>query len=98
MRFLLRHKALVLICLALLAGLVWLVFTVQRNLGRKLDADRLEAARRLWREKGPASYVLHYTIIRSDPNPDKYEVRVVTGKVTYARVNKDVQSSDSFHH
>jgi hypothetical protein len=57
------------------------------NLRQQLTLEQLDAARRLWNEKGPRNYRLDYTIKR-DVNPDPagtvpvtYTVQVRDGKV-----------------
>jgi hypothetical protein len=60
------------------------------NLKQQLTPEQLEAAWQLWKEKGPRSYRLLYTI-RIDDRPehavDRYEVWVKDGRATQAIVN-----------
>ena len=60
--FLSRHKWAILGGVLGLALVVWLTWTIRRNQARKLDLPRLETARALWNDKGPKTYVLHYSI------------------------------------
>jgi hypothetical protein len=52
------------------------------NSGRQLKPEQLAAAKQLWKEKGPRSYDLEYTLKGSVQGT--YQVRVRKGEVVYA--------------
>ena len=89
---------------AILAGLctVGITAEVWFNLNQQLSPERLEAARRTWRENGPRDYVLEYAVKREynpDPagrTPEKYTVEVRDGQVVSVRGDggKKVQAGE----
>lgn len=99
MKFIARHKLAVVLGLIVLAGLAWAVWSARRNAARRLDEPRLDAARKLWEEKGPKDYRLRYTILRSGADkPDTYEVQVIGGKPGRAWVNDLEEPAARLHH
>ena len=65
------------------------------NLNQQLRPEKLETARALWKEKGPRTYHLVYTIKLNDDQPTPYDVHVDDGRVTSVLVNGQ---PDSRHH
>src|SRR4051794_412915 len=66
------------------ATLVWF------NQRQQLKPEQLEAARRTWKERGPADYVLAYTIQRdsaSGTSTDHFLVKVRGGRAVDVLVN-----------
>ncbi|HXG09691.1 MAG TPA: hypothetical protein VNK04_07870 [Gemmataceae bacterium] len=55
------------------------------NLNQQLRPEQLAAAGRLWREKGPASYQVEYTLKRQDGSEQRYSVTVEGNKVSVFR-------------
>jgi hypothetical protein len=69
-------------------SLAAVVSLIVYNLGQQLKPEQLEAAIRLWKEKGWRSYQLTYTIKRGIPaSTDTYVVRVRGGRVVSSTVN-----------
>jgi hypothetical protein len=64
------------------------------NLHQQLTPEKLEAARDLWANNGPADYMLTYTIQRNQENLDHYLVKVRQGKAYEALVNGLAQAPD----
>jgi hypothetical protein len=61
---------------------------VAYNLGQQLKPEQLEAARKLWEMKGPASYLLAFTKRLGDSNePEEVVVRVRNRKVESVTLN-----------
>jgi uncharacterized protein DUF6174 len=83
----------VLASLALTAMVVPIVY----NLSQQLKPEELAAAEKQWREKGPASYQLVYTVKRGDAEPDHFVVRVRHGKAVSAQVNDIPQPPNRAH-
>ncbi|MCI0378384.1 MAG: DUF6174 domain-containing protein [Gemmataceae bacterium] len=51
------------------------------NSRQQLKPEQLEAARKLWREKGPSDYTMKYTIrMKADDEPDVLQVKVMKGR------------------
>jgi hypothetical protein len=63
-------------------------FMIWFNLSIQLKPDQLEAATKLWKEKGPKNYDMTYTKqLNDDTRVDKFEVKVRGGKVEEVRMN-----------
>lgn len=63
-------------------AVIFITVLVRFNLSQQLTPEKLDAARRLWAEKGPASYDMEYA--EQGSIAGKYEVRVRNRKVVYA--------------
>src|SRR5438270_6804285 len=62
------------------------------NRGQQLTQERLEAARALWKQNGPADYDMTYTVDKvngRDRSQDRYTVQVRQGKVTALTLNAE---------
>jgi hypothetical protein len=65
------------------------------NLRQQLRPGQLEEARARWREHGPKSYDLEYTVkFDSDPVPERYLVLVRDGRTAYAARDGEVLHLD----
>jgi hypothetical protein len=94
-----RHKLAIILGLVFVAGVIWIVVSIRRNAARKLNAERLEEARRLWTEKGPKDYVLRYKVYRSgSTTPDRFQVQVADGKVVEVWANDEKEPPSRYHH
>jgi hypothetical protein len=81
--------------LSILATTILVVY----NLQQQLKPEQLEAAQKLWQEKGLKSYHLVYTIkIHELSTTDYYDVRVKDGFVTQVSVNNLAQPASKFHY
>jgi hypothetical protein len=66
-------------------------FLIRYNLSLLLKPEQLEAARALWREKGPRDYRLVYTKqLGDDPRKDRFVVEVRSGQVRSVIMNQTV--------
>jgi hypothetical protein len=64
------------------------VVLIRFNQEQQLNPEQLEAAHKVWREKGPADYTITYKIKRNEePEDDHYEVTVRGGKVVASKYN-----------
>jgi hypothetical protein len=81
-------------------------FMIGFNLWIQLKPDQLEAARKLWQEKGPTSYKMVYTKrLNDDTKVDTFEVEVRGGQVKKVLMNgrplqkeKDEDEDPRIHH
>lgn len=98
MSFFKNHKLAVILIFVCVVGIGWIVWSVRRNTALKLDLPRLKTARLLWEERGPKSYHLIYSILRTGgTKADRYEVEVVDGKAVAASVNGLADDADRLH-
>ncbi len=80
-------------------AIVGSVVLIRFNLEQQLKPEQLEAARKLWRESGPANYTYTYTILRNEePQPDRYQVMVRDGKVVNSKFNNQEEEARLFPH
>ena len=83
----------VLFVMAIVATTVLVVF----NLRQQLTPEQLEAARQMWKEKGPRDYSMTYTIRKNaEPDADQYEVKVRGGRTVESRFNGQPESPERF--
>jgi hypothetical protein len=76
--------------LVALAG-TGVVLPIVYNLGQQLRPEQLEAARRLWQEKGPADYDLTFTIqYDRERTAERHIVLVRGGRVAFATCEGEV--------
>jgi Family of unknown function (DUF6174) len=65
------------------------------NLSIQLTPEQLEAAEKLWREKGPKSYDMIYTKrLNEESKVDKFDVKVRAGKVQEVLMNGRALTKD----
>jgi hypothetical protein len=66
-------------------------FMIRYNLSLQLTPEKLQAARTLWKEKGPRSYRMVYTKqLGDDPRKDRFVVEVRNGQVQSVIMNQTV--------
>lgn len=69
------------------------------NQGQQLKREQLDAAKKLWSQKGLQDYQLTYTQQRKgDPRPETYVVRVRSGKVASASLDGRPLEKRMFSH
>jgi len=74
----------VLFVLAISATVILIVF----NLRQQLKPEQLQAARAMWKDKGPRDYTIAYTMrVNEEPDPDQYWAKVRGGQVVESKFN-----------
>jgi hypothetical protein len=78
-----------------LLSAVAVVLPIVYNLRQQLRPEQLEAARQRWREQGPSSYDLEYTVqLGRDPRPERHVVLVRDGRVVLAACDGELTRLD----
>ena len=81
--------------MAFVATVVLIVF----NLQQQLKPEQLAAARKLWKEAGPADYTMSYSMrVNENADPDRYSVKVRNGRVLEAQYNGQAEPPERYHY
>ena len=64
------------------------------NYQHPLTREKLDAARDLWKAKGPRDYTLRYTVRNHNTEGDRFVVKVQAGKAVEALVNGQKEPAD----